>query len=186
MKPSKSIIIFVFVLSISSTFSWTMQKTKGDILKSLQFTVYFLGIKISLIGPIVIDRFEPPQLNPARVIESQVLPCYTASDDYYVRPPLVYMGETKMGILAQYAYSASPIADLRAGSRSEDLKQTAFLLISIWYGLKLQQSYGFQPLPNQMQMPHRESVNNFLFGKPKIDKFSSQRFNTELAGRRRR
>ena len=88
-----------------------------------------------------------------------------------------------MGILAQDPCSASPIAELRVGSRSEDLKQTAYLL---WYRLKLQQSYGFQPLPNQMQMPHLESVNNFLFGKPKIDKFSSQRFNTELAGRRRR
>lgn len=85
----------------------------------------------------------------------------------------MYRGETKMGILAQY-------------SRSEDLKQTADLLVSIRYGLKLQQSYRFRPLPNQMQMPSLESVNNFLFGKLKTDKFSSQRFNTKLAGRRRR
>ena len=51
---------------------------------------------------------------------------------------------------------------------------------------QLQQSYGFQPLPNQaQQMPYLEAVNNFLFGKPKLDEFSSQRFNTELASRRR-
>ena len=84
------------------------------------------------------------------------------------------MGENKMGRLAlEYSRSASPIAELRAGSRAEDIKQTAYLLVSIWYALKLQQSYGFQPLPNQVQMPHLEAVNNFLFGKPKTDKYSS-------------
>jgi hypothetical protein len=34
-------------------------------------------------------------------------------------------------------------------------------------------------------MPHVESANNLLFGKPKVDTFSSQQFNTQLAGRRR-
>ena len=34
-------------------------------------------------------------------------------------------------------------------------------------------------------MPHLEAANNLLFRKPKVDKFSSQRFNTELAGRKR-
>ena len=49
------------------------------------------------------------------------------------------MGENKMGRLAlEYSRSASPIAELRAGSRPEDIKQTAYLLVSIWYALKLQ------------------------------------------------
>ena len=85
------------------------------------------------------------------------------------------MGETKMGTLApQYSYSrsTSTIAELRAGSRSEDLNQTAYLFISIWYTLKLKQSYGFQPIPNQVQIPNLEVVNNFLFRKPKMDKYS--------------
>ena len=86
------------------------------------FTMYFLTI--------IIDRFEPSQLNPIRVVETQVLPHYNASDGYYTRPPRLYMGETKMG--THYSRFASPIAKLRAGSRSEDLKQTAYLLVSIW------------------------------------------------------
>ena len=37
-----------------------------------------------------------------------------------------------------------------------------------------------------MQRPDLEIANNLLFKNPKVDKFSSQGFNTELAGRRRR
>lgn len=187
MRYSKSILIFLFVSSTTSAFYYALKRTNRNISKSIMFTMYFLAIKIGLIGPIITDRFEPPQLNPRRVVETRVLPCYTASDGYYARPPRVYMGETKMGTLApHYSRSASPIAELRAGSRSEDLKQTAYVLVSIWYALKLQQSYGFKPLPNQVQMPHLEAANNLLFGKPKINKFYSQnRFPTALEGRKR-
>ena len=134
--------------------------------------MYFLSIKLNLIGPTVVRAFDPPQQNEQLMVKAGVLPVFhpyiSAYNDYFDRPSRLYMAETKMGTLApQYSRSASPIADLRAGSRSEDLKQTAYLLISIWYGLKLQQSYGFQPLPNQMQVPHLEAVNNVLFGKPK-------------------
>lgn len=77
------------------------------------------------------------------------------------------MGEIKMGTLAsQYSRSASLIIELRVGSRSEYIKQTAYLFVSVWYALTLQQSYGFQPLPNQMHMPHLEALKHFLFGKP--------------------
>lgn len=155
MRYSKSILIFLFVSSTISAFYYALDRINGNVGQSIMFTMSFLGIKIGLIGPIIspiiTDRFEPPQLNPPRVVETRVLPCYTDSDGYYARPPRVYMCENKMGTLApQYSCSASPIAELRAGSRSEDLKQTAYLFVSIWYALKLQQSYGFQPLPNQV------------------------------------
>ena len=49
------------------------------------------------------------------------------------------MGENKIGRLAlHYSRSASPITELRAGSCSEDLKQRAYLLVSLSYVLKLQ------------------------------------------------
>jgi hypothetical protein len=48
------------------------------------------------------------------------------------------MGETKMVTLApQSSYSTSAITQLRAGSRYDNVKQTAYLLISIWSTLKL-------------------------------------------------
>lgn len=120
------------------------------------------------------------------VVETLVLPHYTASDGYYAHPPRVYMGETKISTSTPPYFRSASAITLRAGSRYDDIKEAVYLLVSVWYALKLQQSYGFQLVPNQaQQMPHLEAVNNFLFGKPKVDKFSSKRFNTELAGRRR-
>ena len=173
MKYSRSILIFLFVSSTLSAFYYALNRTNGNVGKSIMFTMYFLAIKIGLIGPTVVRAFDPSQQNEQLVAKVGVLPVFhpyiSASNDYFDRSSRLYMGETKMGTLAlQYSRSASPIAELRAGSRSEDLKQTAYLLVSIWYALKLQQSYGFQPLPNQVQMPHLEAVNNFLFGKTKI------------------
>lgn len=95
------------------------------------------------------------------------------------------MCETEIGTFTPPYFRSVSAITLRTGSRYDDIKETARLLVCIYYALKLQQSYGFQPLPNQVQMPHLEATNNFLFGKPKVDKFSSQRFNTELAGRKR-
>ena len=169
MKYSKSILIFLFVSCTLSAFYYALDRTNGNVGQSIMFTMYFLAIKVGLIGPTVVRAFDPPQQNEQLVAKARVLPVFhpyiSASNDSFDRPSRLYMGETKMG--THYSRSASPIAELRAGSRAEDIKQTAYLLVSIWYALKLQQFYGFQPLPNQVQMPHLEAVNNFLFSKPK-------------------
>ena len=97
MKFSKSFTIFVFVLSVSSTFSWTMRKTKGDLLKSLQFSMYYLSIKFNLIGPNLVMHHQENQqlLTSARV--TRVLPSYnrhsSALDDPYYGRSKVYMGK---------------------------------------------------------------------------------------------
>ena len=87
MKFSKSIVVFVFVLSVSSTFSWRMRKTKGDLLKSLQFTMYVLAIKLNLIGPTLVMTLNHHQENQQFGIVSRVLPYYnlpiSALDDPY-------------------------------------------------------------------------------------------------------
>ena len=168
MKYSKSILIFLFLSSTTSAFYYGLKRTNGNVYQSIMFTIHYLLLKAGLIDPIITHRLKPPELNPPCVVETRVLPCYTSSDGYYARPPRVYMGETKMGTLAfQHSRSASSIAELRAGSRSEDFKQAVGLFVMLWYGFKVQQAYGFgvQPLPNQVQLPHVEAVNNFLFGK---------------------
>ena len=48
-----------------------------------------------------------------------------------------------------------------------------------------QQGVGFPPVRPVMRPPHIEAANNLLFGKPKADQFSSQRFETKLEGRKR-
>ena len=85
----KSILIFLFVLSITSAFYYALNRIDGDINKSIMFAMYVLTIKLNLIGPIRTERFEPPQLNPPCVVETRVLPYYTASDGYYAHPPRV-------------------------------------------------------------------------------------------------
>jgi len=40
-----------------------MRKTKGDLLKSLQFTMYYLSIKFNLIGPTLVMTLNHHQEN---------------------------------------------------------------------------------------------------------------------------
>ena len=126
----KSILVFLFVSSITSSFYYSLKRTDGDIIKSIMFAMYVLAIKLNLVGPAIIASFEP---NPPPPAEIRVLVGYTASDDYYTRPPRVYMGENKARTIAQqYPCSASAIT-LRAGSRYDDIKETAYLLVA--YGM---------------------------------------------------
>jgi len=47
------------------------------------------------------------------------------------------------------------------------------------------QSVGFNPVTPVVRPPHVEAAFNLLFGKPKNNKFSSQRFETKLEGKKR-
>nr|YP_009029001.1 hypothetical protein [Cylindrotheca closterium]AGH28542.1 hypothetical protein [Cylindrotheca closterium] len=169
MRYSKSILAFLFISSTTSAFYYALKRTNGNVYVSIMFTIHYILFEAGLMEPITY-KVEPPQLNPPDVVKTGVLPNYINLDGDYDRPPRVYIGETKMGTLTfQHPRSASSIAELRAGSRSEDFKQAVGLLVMLWYGLRVQQAYGFgvQPLPNQVQMPHLEAANNILFGKPK-------------------
>ena len=134
MKYSRTVLIFLLVSSTVSAFYYALDRTNGNVGQSIMFTIYFLAIKIGLIGPTVVRTFDPPQQNEQLMAKARVLPVFhpyiSASNDSFDRPSRLYMGETKMG--THYSRFASPIAKLRAGSRSEDLKQTAYLLVSIW------------------------------------------------------
>ena len=174
LKYSRSILIFLFISSTVTAFSYALYQTNGNVGNSIMFTMHYLLIKIGLIEPIILISYEPYHLDQPRVVVNRLLPCYTAEDGCYARPSRLYMGETKIGPIApQYSHHASQMTELRAGSRAEDIKQTAYLLVSLWFAFKLQEAHGFQPAPNQMQRPDLEALNNFLFGKPKQDKYSS-------------
>ena len=153
MKYSKSILIFLFVSSTLSTFYYALKRTNGNLGKSLQFTMYYLSIKFNLIGPnlvMTLDQHYPNQQQlVAKTRVSRVLPFYhpyiSASDEYYYRPSRLYMSQTEMGALVpQYPHSASAITELRAGSRYDDVKQTASLFIVIYWMTR--QCNGFQPI----------------------------------------
>jgi len=49
MRFSRSIVIFLFVSSIIGAFSYGLNRTNGNVYKSIMFTMYFLAIKIGLI-----------------------------------------------------------------------------------------------------------------------------------------
>lgn len=168
MKYSMSILIFLFASSTVSAFYYASDRTNGKIGPSIIFTVHYLLIKTGLIGPTAVEVFDPPQQNQQLVVKVGVLPVYhpyiSAVDDC---PSRLYMGETKIKRLApHYPLSASPITELRAGSRSEDIKQTAYLFATIWWAMKLHQTYGLQPQPNQMRIA---ALNNAVYKNQKPD-----------------
>ena len=174
----KSILIFLFISSTLSAFYYALSRTEGNVYNSIIFTMYFLSIKLNLIGPnlpIILDQCQSDQ----EIV--RVLPYYTSnySDSYYGRSR-IYMAKIEQPNYVSY-HSQSVIDELRAGGR---LKDAAFFLAML-YMLKYH-TVGFQPVGPVVRPPHIESGHDLLFGKPKVDKFSSQRFNTELAGRRRR
>ena len=64
MKFSRSILLFLFVGSTLGAFSYALNRTNGNVYKSVLFTLYFLAIKINLIAPNVplkLDHHQPRQ-----------------------------------------------------------------------------------------------------------------------------
>jgi len=72
MKISKSILIFLFASSILGAFSYALNRTDGNVYKSVLFTLYFLAIKIGLIAPNV--PLELNQDQPNQQLVSRVQP----------------------------------------------------------------------------------------------------------------
>lgn len=167
MRYSKSILIFLFVSSTTSAFYYALKRTNGNISKSIMFTMYFLSIKIGLIGPNLVMTLENQQL----LTESRftrVLPFYhpyiSASNDEYCGRSILYMDKIGQPVHSISYYSESVIKDIRAGGRLED----AAFFLAMLYILKYH-TVGFQPVQPIRQPPHIEAAHNLLFGKPKSD-----------------
>lgn len=174
MKISRSILILLFVSSIIVAFSYALNRTNGNVYKSIMFTVYFLAIKIGLITTNVPSKLDQHQPSPQLVSRVRTVPVYnpyvSVLDDY--RPFGLYMDKIEQPVPRHYVsyHSQSVIKQLRAGSR---LNEAAWLLITIW--MLQQQSVGFQPVRQASPPPHIESARNLLFGKPKADQSSCRR-----------
>ena len=161
----RNILIFLFVASTVSAFYYALNRTNGNVGKSIIFTMYFLSIKIGLIGPNVVIELDEPQ--PNQQIKAGVLPIYhpyiSALDDYYSRPSSLYMTQTEMlGFVPQYSHSHRSISELRGGNRVSD---AAWFLFFLW--MLKQEGVGFQPIRPIARPPHLEAAHNLLFGKPK-------------------
>jgi hypothetical protein len=174
MKISRSILILLFISSIIVAFSYALNRTNGNVYKSIMFTVYFLAIKIGFIITNVISKLDQHQPSPQLVSKVRTVPVYnpyvSVLDDY--RPFSLYMDKIEQPVPRHYVsyHSQSVIKQLRAGSR---LNEAAWLLITIW--MLQQQSVGFQPVRQASPPPHIESARNLLFGKPKADQSSCRR-----------
>ena len=176
MKFSNSILIFLFFSSLSGAFYYALKRTNGNLFKSLQFALFFLAIKIGLIGPNLppkLDQDQPTQQLVSRVnkVESPGYhPYLSLYNDY--RPSGLLMDSIEpSSSVPQYSYSQNAINELRAGDSR--VTQAAWLLITIW--MLQQQSVGFQTRNPAPMPPHLESARNLLFGKPKPDQFSCRR-----------
>jgi hypothetical protein len=154
MKFSKSILIFLFILYLAGAFFYALHRTDGNVYKSILFTLYFLAIKIGLIGPNVslkLDHHQPNQ----QLVSSVYNPYVSILDDYH--PSGLYMDKIQRPVPQHYLsyHSQSVINELRAGDSR--VREAAWLLITIW--MLQQQSLGFQPVRQAPPPPHRQ-----LFG----------------------
>jgi hypothetical protein len=130
MKFSKSILLFLFFSSLVGAFFYALDRTNGNVFKSLQFALFFLAIKIGLIGPNLPLKLDYHQPNQQLLSRGQTLPIYnlygSILDDYH--PSGLYMNKIQRPVPQHYVsdHSQSVINDLRAGSR---LTEAAWLLI---------------------------------------------------------
>ena len=154
MKFSKSILIFLFLSSVSGAFYYALKRTNGNVFKSLQFALFFLAIKIGLIGPNLPPKLDQDQPTQQLVSRVDYNPYVSILDDY--RPSGLLMDSIeRSSSVPQYSYSQNAINELRAGSSR--VREAAWLFITIW--MLQQQSVGFQPVRQAPPPPHRQ-----LFG----------------------
>jgi len=100
MKFSKSILIFLFLSSLSGAFYYA----NGNVFKSLQFALFFLAIKIGLIVPnlsLKLDQDQPTQQLVSRVGYN---PYVSILDDYHPSGLLMDSIERSLSV-PQYSYS---------------------------------------------------------------------------------
>ena len=117
MKFLKSILIFLFFSSLSGAFFYALNRTDGNVLKSLQFALYFLAMKSGLIGPNV-----PLELNQNQQLVSRVQPLssynpYVSILDDYRPSGLLMDSRERSSLVPGYSYSQNVINELRAGNR---------------------------------------------------------------------
>ena len=83
-----------------SAFYYGLKRTNGNVYQSIMFTMYFVAIKIDLIGPNLAPKLDPYQPNPQllrRVIESPGYHPYVSLDTEY-RPSGLYMDKIEQPI----------------------------------------------------------------------------------------
>ena len=126
--------------------------------------MYFVAIKIGLIGPNLTPKLDQYQPNPqllGRVIEFTHMSYVSLYNEY--RPSGLYMDKIEQPVPQHYVsyYYQSVINELRAGSR---LTEAAWLLITIW--MLQQQIVGFQPVRQAPPLPHLQWLygNNYKPG----------------------
>lgn len=178
MKFSKSILVFLFVTSTVSAFYYALKRTNRNVYQSIRFTMYFVAIKIGLIGPNLTPKLDQYQPNPqllGRVIEFTHMSYVSLYNEY--RPSGLYMDKIEQPVPQHYVsyYYQSVINELRAGSR---LTEAAWLLITIW--MLQQQIVGFQPVRQAPPLPHLQWLygNNYKPGQFGYGKGAGPRSNT--------
>jgi len=112
--------------------------------------------------PLKLDHHQPTQQLLSRVVYN---PYVSVFDDYHTSGLSMDNIQRPVSQDSLPSHSESVINELRAGDSR--VREAAWLLITIW--MLKQQSVGFQPVRQAPPPPHIEGINNFLFGKPKLD-----------------
>ena len=123
-------------------------------MKFLKSILFFLAIKIGLIGPNLSPKLDQDQSIQQPVSKVGYNPYVSILDDYRLSGLFMDSIE-RSSLVPKYSYSQNAINELRAGDSR--VKEAAWLLITIW--MLKQQSVGFQPVRQAPLPPHRQ-----LFG----------------------
>lgn len=167
----KVLLSFYLLYLYLGAFSYALNRTDGNVYKSVLFPLYFLVIKIGLIPPNVLLEFNQSQPNQQLVNRVQPRPVYnpyvSILDEY--RPSGLYMTNfERSSLVSQHFQSLKLVNELRAGDSR--VTQVAWLLITIW--MLQQQSTVFQPINLVPSPPHLQGLygnqqpgNQFGYGK---------------------
>ena len=171
------ILILCFALCTASTFKYAYDRTDGNLVMSIMFTMQCLLLKAGLVEPIIVNKYEPPQLDQPRQVVERLLPDYMAEEGFYERPLRVCMGknENKVSTISpHYSHSVRTVTEIRAGMSSDDLREAAKLLIAVWIGTCLQNAGGFSIPPSLLKKhPRLQAANDYLFGKPRQNGYAT-------------
>ena len=90
-------------MSTVSAFYYALKRTNRNVYQSIRFTMYFVAIKIGLIGPNLTPKLDQYQPNPqllGRVIESTHMSYVSLYNEY--RPSGLYMDKIEQPVPQHY------------------------------------------------------------------------------------
>lgn len=174
VKYKTSIALFLLLSTGYSVYIYVYNRTDRNILKSLEFTLYFLAIKIGFIAyKIPLELKQNQSANKTLISIEQVRPVYNpyVSVFYESRSYVLEMENIQHSILTASLETRSTINDIRAGDLKSNVREAAWLFVTIWM-IQQQGNTAFQPVRQAPQPPPHQQLFGGVSSSPRNNNFS--------------